>query len=94
MLDYLIEDNKLKPTLACHGIGDKEIHFIKELVLGSPEDAPLHFQWRGQPSNKAFLYDIVANHRNGIDVDKVYSMYMHIICATKRCLLFLIYIYV
>jgi deoxynucleoside triphosphate triphosphohydrolase SAMHD1 len=71
MLDFLIEDNNLQPVLSRHGIHKPEIHFIKELVLGSEEDAPLGFQWKGQPPEKAFLYDIVANHRNGIDVDKV-----------------------
>lgn len=32
----------------------------------------LVFQWRykGRPKEKGFLYEIVANKRNGIDVDK------------------------
>jgi hypothetical protein len=47
------------------------VHFIKELILGDLSEAPDGFQWRGRPG-KQFLYDIVANKRNGIDVDKVY----------------------
>jgi hypothetical protein len=47
-----------------------DIHFIKELILGDADEAPANFQWRGR-WGKSFLYDIVANKRNGIDVDKV-----------------------
>ena len=51
--------------------GENDIHFIKELILGSEEEAS-HiegFEWRGR-GDKHFLYEIVANKRNGIDVDK------------------------
>ncbi len=35
MLDFLIEDNKLKPVLKAEaGIDDKDILFIKELISG------------------------------------------------------------
>lgn len=48
-----------------------DVHFIKELILGDEKEAPAGFEWRGRGGDKAFLYDIVANKRNGIDVDKV-----------------------
>jgi len=69
MLDHLIAANNLGPVLALHGLGEADVHFIQELVLGGAEDAPQGFEWRGRGA-KTFLYDIVANHRNGIDVDK------------------------
>jgi hypothetical protein len=35
MLDFLIEDNKLKPVLKAEaGIDDRDILFIKELISG------------------------------------------------------------
>lgn len=51
-----------------------DIHFIKELVLGDVSEAPAEFTWVGR-GEKTFLYDIVANKRNGIDVDKVCALY-------------------
>lgn len=69
MLDYLIEANGLMPTLASHGLSPEDIHFVQELVLGDRKEAPPGFEWRGR-GDKTFLYDIVANHSNGIDVDK------------------------
>ena len=50
-------------------MGPADIHFIKELIIGDPEECPPGFKWQGR-GNKTFLYDIVANKRNGIDVDK------------------------
>ena len=43
---------------------------MKELILGDEKAAPDGFIWRGR-GDKTFLYDIVANKRNGVDVDKV-----------------------
>lgn len=44
-------------------------------MLGSHRILSLFFfssQWpyKGRPEKKSFLYEIVANKRNGIDVDK------------------------
>ena len=69
MLDYIIEANNLMSTFERHGLTREDIHFVKELVLGSADDAPPGFSWVGR-GRKTFLYDIVANHSNGIDVDK------------------------
>ena len=43
-------------------------------MLGDISEAPAGFSWVGR-GDKTFLYDIVANKRNGIDVDKVNTLY-------------------
>eukprot|EP01041_Mallomonas_annulata_P004648 gene4648-9219_t len=65
----LIEENDLMKEFERYDLTIDDIHFIQELILGDKEDAPIGFQWKGR-GNKTFLYDIVANKRNGIDVDK------------------------
>ncbi|KAJ2355971.1 hypothetical protein GGF43_002366, partial [Coemansia sp. RSA 2618] len=55
MLDHLIEDNGID------FLDSTDIAFIKKLVRGSR--APV-------PGEKMFLFDIVANQRNGVDVDR------------------------
>jgi hypothetical protein len=72
IFDILIEENDLMPHFTRYGLTAADIHFIKELVLGSAEDAHKieGFAWAGR-GVKTFLYDIVANKRNGIDVDKL-----------------------
>jgi hypothetical protein len=39
------------------------------LPSGDVHEAPKGFQWKGR-GQKTFLYDIVANKRNGVDVDR------------------------
>lgn len=70
ILDLLIEENNLLPIFESFGLGRDDIHFIKELILGDEGEAPAGFAWKGRGEGKEFLYDIVANKRNGIDVDK------------------------
>jgi deoxynucleoside triphosphate triphosphohydrolase SAMHD1 len=70
LLDHLLETNDLMPTFGAYGLGPDDVHFIKELIFGSPADAPKGWEWKGRGAGKDFLYEIVANHRNGIDVDK------------------------
>ncbi len=43
----------------------EDMKFIKDLIAGEP---------RTQRTEKAFLFDIVANKRNSVDVDK-YAVY-------------------
>jgi deoxynucleoside triphosphate triphosphohydrolase SAMHD1 len=68
MLDYLLKDNKI--NLEEYGLVVEDLNFIKVLIHGlSPSD-----KWPdniGRPKEKRFLFDIVANQRNGIDVDKL-----------------------
>lgn len=69
IFELLLEENNLLPIFYEYGFTDNDIHFIKELMLGDISDAPQNFIWKGR-GDKTFLYDIVANKRNGIDVDK------------------------
>uniref|UniRef100_A0A3B4BHF5 Uncharacterized protein n=1 Tax=Periophthalmus magnuspinnatus TaxID=409849 RepID=A0A3B4BHF5_9GOBI len=43
-----------------------DLSFIKEMINGPDKEG----HYKGRPSNKSFLYEIVANKRTGIDVDK------------------------
>ncbi|XP_056129818.1 deoxynucleoside triphosphate triphosphohydrolase SAMHD1 [Lampris incognitus] len=75
MFDYLVSDNGLEPVFEQYGLKlPEDLIFIKEQIAG-PLDSPASankckWQYRGRPEEKSFLYEIVANKRNGIDVDK------------------------
>ncbi|KAI9343829.1 hypothetical protein BD770DRAFT_397934 [Pilaira anomala] len=56
MLEYLIDDNNIDMDSA-------EIHFIKDLIAGEPRSESRY-------QDKKFLFDIVANKKNSVDVDK------------------------
>ena len=72
IFDYLIRANDLTPVLKSKGgLGEEEIHLVKQLILGDQAHAPADFTWNSPPPLKSFLYDIVANHRSGIDVDRM-----------------------
>ncbi|XP_034551820.1 deoxynucleoside triphosphate triphosphohydrolase SAMHD1 [Notolabrus celidotus] len=73
MFDYLVEDNNLRPVMEQHGLVlPEDLDFIKEQIAGPLDNKPAQGKWRykGRPEDKSFLYEIVANKRNGIDVDK------------------------
>ncbi|XP_068172529.1 deoxynucleoside triphosphate triphosphohydrolase SAMHD1-like [Antennarius striatus] len=74
MFDYLVEDNDLKPAMKRHRLTlPEDLDFIKEQIAGPPDtDAAGGPEWpyRGRPKEKSFLYQIVSNKENGIDVDK------------------------
>ncbi|KAI3605683.1 sam domain and hd domain-containing protein 1 [Moniliophthora roreri] len=55
MLDYLIQENGIDISL-------EDVNFIKDLIAGEKR--------RCSPGEKSFLFEIVANKRNGLDVDK------------------------
>ncbi|KAI9499236.1 HD phosphohydrolase domain-containing protein [Zychaea mexicana] len=56
MLEYLIDDNNID-------IERNEINLIKDLIAGTPRS-------QNKYDGRAFLFDIVANKRNSVDVDK------------------------
>lgn len=63
MIDHLIESNGLMPQLAARGLDAKDLVFIKEQIYGPLPDS--NGERHGRPLHKAFLYEIVANKRNG-----------------------------
>uniref|UniRef100_A0A8D0G4C8 Deoxynucleoside triphosphate triphosphohydrolase SAMHD1 n=1 Tax=Sphenodon punctatus TaxID=8508 RepID=A0A8D0G4C8_SPHPU len=71
MFEHLITSNNLRPVMNYYGLDlSKDIDFIKEQI-GGPTDVNMSsWPYLGRPEEKSFLYEIVANKRNGIDVDK------------------------
>jgi HD superfamily phosphohydrolase len=55
MLEYLIDDNNID-------MEKTEINFIKDLIAGEPRSTKYQ--------ERKFLFDIVANKKNSVDVDK------------------------
>ncbi|XP_049326801.1 deoxynucleoside triphosphate triphosphohydrolase SAMHD1-like [Astyanax mexicanus] len=71
MFKYLIEKNGIKEDMERdYTFSEVDFTFIKELIQG-PSNSAFEWPYEGREKEKAFLYDIVANHRNGIDVDKM-----------------------
>ncbi|XP_040588646.1 deoxynucleoside triphosphate triphosphohydrolase SAMHD1 isoform X2 [Mesocricetus auratus] len=73
MFEHLVDSNNLEPIMKNYGLNPKEdIEFIKEQIMGPLETPVKDCSWpyKGRPAEKSFLYEIVANKRNGIDVDK------------------------
>nr|XP_029132376.1 deoxynucleoside triphosphate triphosphohydrolase SAMHD1-like [Labrus bergylta] len=74
MFDYLVNDNGLKKEMEHHGLVlPEDLDFIKEQIAGPQgSEAAKGQKWpyKGRREEKSFLYEIVANKRNGIDVDK------------------------
>jgi len=81
MLDHMIKTNDLMPRLRKHGINETDLIFIKELIVGPLDESGMpsktpsaspekKWPYQGRTEDKSFLYEIVANKENGIDVDK------------------------
>nr|XP_036868674.1 deoxynucleoside triphosphate triphosphohydrolase SAMHD1 isoform X1 [Manis javanica] len=73
MFEHLVNTNGLRDVMQYYGlIPEEDICFIKEQITGPLESPIKDFSWpyKGRPKEKSFLYEIVANKRNGIDVDK------------------------
>uniref|UniRef100_A0A8C0PLT4 Deoxynucleoside triphosphate triphosphohydrolase SAMHD1 n=1 Tax=Canis lupus familiaris TaxID=9615 RepID=A0A8C0PLT4_CANLF len=72
MFEHLVNSNGLKAVMQYGLIPEEDICFIKEQITG-PLETPIKdslWPYKGRPKEKSFLYEIVANKRNGIDVDK------------------------
>ncbi|KAK0062607.1 deoxynucleoside triphosphate triphosphohydrolase SAMHD1, partial [Biomphalaria pfeifferi] len=70
MLDYLIKENELTlddGPLKKYELNDTDITFIKEQIFGPLDKTK---ELKGREKHKHYLYEIVSNKRNGIDVDK------------------------
>lgn len=73
MFEHLVNSNDLILVMKNYGLDPEEdITFIKEQIMGPPITPVKDSLWpyKGRPATKSFLYEIVANKRNGIDVDK------------------------
>ncbi|NWH91973.1 SAMH1 triphosphohydrolase, partial [Aegithalos caudatus] len=73
MFEHLITSNKLEEVMKHYGLDlEKDMFFIKEQIGGPIDETACVKSWpyRGRPKEKSFLYEIVANKKNGIDVDK------------------------
>uniref|UniRef100_A0A673LK60 Si:ch73-236c18.9 n=1 Tax=Sinocyclocheilus rhinocerous TaxID=307959 RepID=A0A673LK60_9TELE len=69
MFDDIVKSLKdeNEDVLKEHGLDDKDATFIKELIEGAKTS---EWTYKGRDEDKSFLYEIVANKQNGIDVDK------------------------
>ncbi|XP_033754260.1 deoxynucleoside triphosphate triphosphohydrolase SAMHD1-like isoform X2 [Pecten maximus] len=84
MFDHLVKKNGLEEEFKKYGLESADLTFIKEQIKGPSKDESErrkstsdtidldHKDWpfKGRDKNKGFLYEVVANKRNGIDVDK------------------------
>ncbi|XP_062925474.1 deoxynucleoside triphosphate triphosphohydrolase SAMHD1-like [Mobula hypostoma] len=74
MFDHLISSNNLKVVLKKYGLMlPQDLTFIKELIRGPKvgnDSKRSKWPYEGRSKQKSFLYEIVANERTGIDVDK------------------------
>ncbi|XP_051992963.1 deoxynucleoside triphosphate triphosphohydrolase SAMHD1-like isoform X2 [Xyrauchen texanus] len=71
MLEHMVEENKLRDEMKKYDMNpDEDLKFIKELILGVDTSAEKWPEKRARTEDKSFLYEIVSNKRNGIDVDK------------------------
>nr|XP_039257753.1 deoxynucleoside triphosphate triphosphohydrolase SAMHD1-like [Styela clava] len=65
MLEYLLADERNQFNQANLRLCKNDRTFIKEMITGeTDENNP------GRPSGKEFLYEIISNERNKVDVDK------------------------
>ncbi|XP_030067486.1 deoxynucleoside triphosphate triphosphohydrolase SAMHD1 [Microcaecilia unicolor] len=72
MFDHLVSSNGLEQVMEQYGLVlPEDLFFIKEQIEGPIiSEENLKWPYRGRPEEKSFLYEIVANKKNGIDVDK------------------------
>ena len=81
MFDHMVEANGLKEEFERWGLGTNDITFVKEQIAGplrptleeEEDQSPCStrvWPYSGRSEEKGFLYEVVANKRNGIDVDK------------------------
>ncbi|KAK9501787.1 hypothetical protein O3M35_012458 [Rhynocoris fuscipes] len=63
IFDYLIEKNSLREKFAKYGLYDEHLQLIKDLIMGTPS------RYKTM-TPELFLFEIVANKENGLDIDK------------------------
>ncbi|KAF5886396.1 deoxynucleoside triphosphate triphosphohydrolase SAMHD1, partial [Clarias magur] len=72
MFDHLVKENNLWPVMEEFELSPTDLNFIKEQIAGplDPASSQTTNQDKSRREKKEFLYEIVANRRTGIDVDK------------------------
>ncbi|XP_059178808.1 deoxynucleoside triphosphate triphosphohydrolase SAMHD1-like [Physella acuta] len=73
MFRHLVQENRLMQAdgkLRSFGLDDNDILFIEEQISGDTTYLQGEWKYKGRGKEKAYLYEIVSNKRNGIDVDK------------------------
>ncbi|XP_066442033.1 deoxynucleoside triphosphate triphosphohydrolase SAMHD1-like [Eleutherodactylus coqui] len=78
MFEHLVS-NGLREKMEKYGLIDEDSKFIKEMIVGPPESEIMGgppesgnlWKYEGRTEEKSFLYEIVANKQNGVDVDKM-----------------------
>uniref|UniRef100_A0A665T5X0 Deoxynucleoside triphosphate triphosphohydrolase SAMHD1 n=1 Tax=Echeneis naucrates TaxID=173247 RepID=A0A665T5X0_ECHNA len=71
MLDYMVRQNQLEPMMKEYGLKlPEDMEVIKEMIRGKKPEDRGEGRNEGRPQERLFLYEIVANKTNGIDVDK------------------------
>ncbi|KAK3567733.1 hypothetical protein QTP86_024055, partial [Hemibagrus guttatus] len=72
MFDHLVKENNLLPLMKRYGLSTIDLVYIKEQIAGplNPSASQDTWTYTGRPEKQSFLYEIVANKRTGIDVDK------------------------
>ncbi|KAM9445144.1 deoxynucleoside triphosphate triphosphohydrolase SAMHD1 [Clarias gariepinus] len=74
MFDHLVKVNNLEGVMREYGLSlPNDLIFIKEQIAGPLDSAvspASQWPYKGRTEEKSFLYEIVANKRTGIDVDK------------------------
>ncbi|XP_030589222.1 LOW QUALITY PROTEIN: deoxynucleoside triphosphate triphosphohydrolase SAMHD1-like [Archocentrus centrarchus] len=70
MFDHLVKKNSLEQEMKDYGLElPTDLTFIQEMIKPEKSDGT---EWphKGRDKEKSFLYEIVSNKQNGIDVDK------------------------
>ncbi|KAL7859562.1 hypothetical protein SRHO_G00147090 [Serrasalmus rhombeus] len=72
MFDHMVKVNNLKPEMEKYNLTSNDLIFIKEQIEGPQDDTASGSKglYKGRSEEKSFLYEIVSNKKNGIDVDK------------------------
>uniref|UniRef100_A0A8W8MK04 HD domain-containing protein n=1 Tax=Magallana gigas TaxID=29159 RepID=A0A8W8MK04_MAGGI len=70
MFNRLVHANGLIAEFTKYKLDEKDMTFIREQIAGPSKTENREWPYEGRTKEKGFLYEIVANKRNGIDVDK------------------------
>ncbi|XP_072168740.1 deoxynucleoside triphosphate triphosphohydrolase SAMHD1-like [Diadema setosum] len=74
MFDHLIKENELEAAFKKYELDEDDLVFIREQIEGPQKEGGKqgaeNWAYKGRGKMKCYLYEIVANKRNGIDVDK------------------------